>query len=78
MEDGELPPYKLTPLQEAQLDFFQTVDPADLNSPTWMEDYDRTTLDFLVSLLDHTLPHSSYDSVLLSALAAIGIRKDGG
>ena len=43
-----------------------------------MEDYDRTTLDFLVSLLDHTLPHSSYDSVLLSALAAMGIREDGG
>ena len=78
MEDDELPPYKLTPLQEAKLDFFQTVDSADFDSPSWLEDYDRTTLDFLVSLLDHTLPHSSYDSVLLSALAAMGIREDGG
>lgn len=54
------------------------MDPADLDLPTWMEDYDYTTLDFLVSLLDHTLPHSSYDSVLLSALTAIGIREDSG
>ena len=78
MEDDELPPYKLTPLQEAKLDFFQTVDPADLDLPTWMEDYDRTTLDFLISLLDYTLPYSSYDSILLLVLTAIGIRKDGG
>jgi len=32
MEDDELPPYKLTPLQEAKLNFFQTIDLADLNS----------------------------------------------
>ena len=34
MEDDELPPYKLTPLQEAKLDFFQTVDLADFDSPS--------------------------------------------
>ena len=43
-----------------------------------MEDYDCTTLDFLISLLDYLLPYSSYDSMLLSVLAAIGIREDGG
>ncbi|KAK4158624.1 hypothetical protein QBC43DRAFT_305290, partial [Cladorrhinum sp. PSN259] len=39
---------------------------------------DRACLDFLITLLDQQLPHSSYDSVLLSALAVMGIRQDGG
>ena len=39
---------------------------------------DRACLDFLVSLLDYPLPGLSYDSVLLSALAVVGIREDGG
>ena len=39
---------------------------------------DRACLDFLVSLLDHPLTGPTYDSVLLSALAVVGIREDGG
>ncbi|KAK4446078.1 hypothetical protein QBC34DRAFT_153287 [Podospora aff. communis PSN243] len=41
------------------------------------QNVDRTMLDFLVSLLDHPLAADAYDSVLLSALAAIGAREDG-
>ena len=39
---------------------------------------DRACLDLLISLLDHPLLDTSYDSVLLSALAVVGIRDDGG
>ena len=39
---------------------------------------DRACLDLLVCLLDHPLFDTSYDSVLLSALAVVGIRDDGG
>lgn len=39
---------------------------------------DRACLDLLISLLDHPLLGASYDSVLLSALAVVGIRDDGG
>ena len=43
-----------------------------------LEVVDKCCLDFLITLLDHSLPRSSYDSVLLSALAVLGIRDDGG
>ena len=35
-------------------------------------------LDFLITVLDYPLPGRSYDSVLLSTLTTLGIRKDGG
>src|SRR5437773_11028408 len=78
LEDDEQPLYKLTAFQEARLEIFQTITTEEVESTSWADEFDRTTLDFLVSLLDHPLPHSAYDSVLLSALAALGIREDGG
>ena len=35
-------------------------------------------MDFAVSLLDHELKHSAYESALISALAVLGLRGDGG
>ena len=35
-------------------------------------------MDFAVSLLDHKLKHSAYESMLISALAVLGLRSDGG
>jgi hypothetical protein len=42
------------------------------------ERFDRLCLDMLVSLLDHRLKESHYKSVLLSGLAVMGLREDGG
>jgi hypothetical protein len=39
---------------------------------------DRAIVNFLVTLLDHNLAGKSYDSILLSTLATIGLRLDGG
>ena len=35
-------------------------------------------MDFVVSLFDHELKHSAYESALISALAVLGLRGDGG
>ena len=39
---------------------------------------DRACLDFVVSLFDHELKHNAYESALISALAVLGLRGDGG
>src|SRR5512140_2273885 len=78
-----LPPFKLTDLQTRLLDSFlqliQQLEPGS-SEPTggYPSPLKRVCLDFLVSLLDHPIPDSEYDSILLSALAAMGIREDGG
>ena len=84
---GDRPPYRLTPTQQAALTAFRA---ALLVSPAEKEKRkrarrsdsvrlaDRACLDLLVSLLDHPLLDASYDSVLLSALAVVGICDDGG
>ena len=80
------PPFELTPGQQRALAAFQSALrrlPAAATAVAPGEDHqlqrtDRACLDFLVSLLDHPLPGPSYDSVLLSALAIVGIREDGG
>jgi hypothetical protein len=38
----------------------------------------RTLTDFVVSLLDHQYQQTHYESALISALAAMGVREDGG
>ena len=78
------PLYEFTPEQVKALAWFQR----NIRQPTErtmtkravaeIRRLDRACLDFLITLLDHQLPQSSYDSVLLSALAAIGIWEDGG
>ncbi|KAM7208117.1 telomere-linked helicase 1, partial [Rhypophila decipiens] len=39
---------------------------------------DRLCLDTVVSLLDHQYTHTHYESAMISGLAVIGIREDGG
>jgi RecQ family ATP-dependent DNA helicase len=39
---------------------------------------DRLCLDLCIELLDHNLTHSEYESVVISALAVMGMREDGG
>lgn len=78
-----LPPFKLTALQTRLLDSFlrliQQPDPSRSEPDGgYLSPLKRLCLDFLVSLLDYPIPDSEYDSILLSALAAMGIREDGG
>lgn len=79
------PPFRLTEGQQAAFLAFRAALAKRLGpscaaaaNEAGLEAVDRACLDFLVALLDHPLPGSSYDSVLLSALAAVGIRDDGG
>lgn len=81
LDDYDRPGYEFTPEQEKALARFQRR-LSHTTGATGQEELstglDRACVDFLVTLLDHQLPNSSYDSVLLSALAAMGIRQDGG
>ncbi|KAI7762978.1 hypothetical protein LZL87_014052 [Fusarium oxysporum] len=42
------------------------------------EKMERLCLDMLIGMLDHQFKQSHYDSIMLSALAIIGINEDGG
>ncbi|KAK4158655.1 hypothetical protein QBC43DRAFT_249019, partial [Cladorrhinum sp. PSN259] len=85
LDDSDRPPYKFQQHQTDALIQFQyylshttiTVSEQTDQTEGLTKALDRACLDFLVTLLDQQLPHSSYDSVLLSALAVIGIRQDG-
>ncbi|KAK4158610.1 hypothetical protein QBC43DRAFT_348513 [Cladorrhinum sp. PSN259] len=86
LDDSDRPPYKFQQHQTDALIQFQyylsyttnTVSEQTEQTESLTKALDRACLDFLVTLLDQQLPHSSYDSVLLSALAVMGIRQDGG
>jgi superfamily II DNA or RNA helicase len=80
LPDDDQPPYVISTQQDhafARLrrNLRRT---AVLDAEAHNQAIDRTMLDFLVSLLDQYLPSNAYDSVLLSALAAMGVRADGG
>ncbi|WKT38184.1 hypothetical protein QSH57_000002 [Fusarium oxysporum f. sp. vasinfectum] len=42
------------------------------------EKMERLCLDMLIGMLDHQFKQSHYDSIVLSALAIMGINEDGG
>ncbi|KAK4148448.1 hypothetical protein C8A00DRAFT_38983 [Chaetomidium leptoderma] len=68
------PPYRMTSEQHDILqDWWRGLASSDEE-----ETIDRDCLCFLVSLLDHPLNDTTYDSPLLSALAVHGLRADGG
>jgi superfamily II DNA or RNA helicase len=78
MDDERRPAYDFTSKQKGLFDnvrrqlrgiIYRKEEPSRL---------DRTLLDFLVSLLDHPLGDGDYESAILSALAAMGVRDDGG
>ncbi|OTB19505.1 hypothetical protein K445DRAFT_8538 [Daldinia sp. EC12] len=80
-DDEDRPPYVLTPAQE---DFSRGLDElAQEGAKCGVTDelaraLDRECLDLWIALLDHALPRSEYHSVLLSALAVMGVRPDYG
>ncbi|KAJ9129553.1 DEAD-like helicases superfamily protein, partial [Pleurostoma richardsiae] len=70
------PPYKFTIRQERSYDEllgWLEEHKADLSSTSY-DVLDRLTLEFIVSLLDHQLKESPYDSALLSGLAVLGLK----
>jgi len=79
LDDGIRPDYEWTREQEKSLSRFrELLRRASAGDGAGEKELDRAHLDFLITVLDHPLPGRSYDSVLLSALAALGIREDGG
>ncbi|KXX73085.1 hypothetical protein MMYC01_210546 [Madurella mycetomatis] len=72
------PAYRLTLKQRRLLRLFSRRLRDSGGSEGDFDRVDRVCLDLLVALLDHPLLGASYDSVLLSALAALGVRDDGG
>jgi hypothetical protein len=82
-DDEDRPPYKLTIRQGELWDEFEDAAEdivAGLAREKGLTDkkIERLRLDMLVGLLDHRFKQSHYDSIVLSALAIIGIAEDGG
>ena len=77
--DDERPAYVLTKKQGRLLDDLEDmVEGGEVREGEGQAKVDRACLDFAVSLLDHELKHSAYESALISALAVLGRRGDGG
>lgn len=87
-EDEARPPYMLTERQSNLYDALEDaaeqygregvdemVHPSVLASG---QAIDRLCLDTVVSLLDHQYKHTHYESAMISGLAVMGIREDGG
>ena len=85
--DSTMPPFRLTAVQNEKMDQVNALI-ADVGSPSSSSSYslprsetaalDRALLELLLSLLDHPLPRSPYESLLLSALAAQAVQPEGG
>jgi len=76
LEDKERPPYRLTKQQGDAFDLFQET--VEEGAEGREEAVDRLCLECIISVLDHALKDCQYDSVLISCLAVMGIREDGG
>ncbi|KAK3935637.1 hypothetical protein QBC46DRAFT_461975 [Diplogelasinospora grovesii] len=78
--DAERPPYEFTKQQADLFDRFkETVEEAveqgaDLDQGM----VDRLCLDMMVAFLDHPFKDSHYESAIISGLAVMGLRDDGG
>ncbi|KAK3896362.1 hypothetical protein C8A05DRAFT_40130, partial [Staphylotrichum tortipilum] len=86
-DDNDRPPYELTEKQGDLFDAFE--DAAEEHTrgqgriskaeQQAQEDrIDRLCLDMIVALLDHQYRDTPYESTLISGLAVLGIREDGG
>jgi superfamily II DNA helicase RecQ len=74
LDQDNRPPFK--PTEEQQNALCRFVEGIYQYEPD--EDVDEYCLDFLISLLDHEYTGSDYDNMLISALAVMGVREDGG
>ncbi|KAL0764703.1 hypothetical protein CaCOL14_012793 [Colletotrichum acutatum] len=80
LPDEERPPFRLTERQCHTWDEFEQLagDAAGRGDETPSEALQKAALGMLVSMLDHQLRKGHYDNALVSALAVMGIRDDGG
>jgi superfamily II DNA helicase RecQ len=81
-EPADRPPYEMTDQQDRLfLDWdekaYELADTGG-HSTEQLDKIDRLCLDFIVQLFDHQLGDDHYESVVLSALAVMGLRADGG
>jgi hypothetical protein len=82
MDDDERPGFRLMKQQGGRMDELTELveqhveDPED--SPLDEERVDELTLQVVMALLDHRLTAGEYRSAIISRLAVLGIRKDGG
>jgi RecQ family ATP-dependent DNA helicase len=81
-DDDKRPPYQLT-IQQGDLydEFENAVERAVEGSNEGVMDeekVDRMCLDMVIGMLDHQFKQGHYNSILLSGLAVMGIREDGG
>ncbi|RKK64105.1 hypothetical protein BFJ69_g16792 [Fusarium oxysporum] len=82
-QDEDRPPYKLTIRQGNLWDKFEEAAEAVVAGQAREkgltdEKMERLCLDMLIGMLDHQFKQSHYDSIVLSALAIMGINEDGG
>ncbi|RFN54793.1 putative ATP-dependent dna helicase q1 [Fusarium flagelliforme] len=82
-QDEDRPPYKLTIRQGDLWDEFGEAAEAVVAGQAREkgltdEKMERLCLDMLIGMLDHQFKQSHYDSIVLSALAIMGINEDGG
>lgn len=80
-EDDQRPPYRLTGRQGDQWDSFREAieeEVAEGSAKVEQEALERMCLDTVIGWLDHSLKQDHYDNVVISGLAVMGIREDGG
>ncbi len=81
--DDERPPYRLTKRQGDLFDAFEeaVVESEGQHITTRRvseKTLERMCLDVIIASLDHQLKQSDYDNVIISGLAVLGVRDDGG
>ncbi|KXH39658.1 hypothetical protein CSAL01_12557 [Colletotrichum salicis] len=77
MADNVRPPYKLTEVQGDAWDRFEEVCKTAARRGS-RDEREHAGLALLISILDHQLKDSQYQNALVSALAVMGITKEGG
>ncbi|KAF9769075.1 hypothetical protein IL306_013565 [Fusarium sp. DS 682] len=82
MADEDRPGYRLSRRQSESLDELSEIVEAYVDDPDTQpldeDQVDRLTLQTVMALLDHRLAAGEYRSAIISGLAVMGIRKDGG
>lgn len=81
-DDNDAPPYRLTKRQANAYDALEDAieDKIEGTSETTIteERIDRLCLEMAASWLDHQMKQGQYDSTIISGLAVMGLRDDGG
>jgi superfamily II DNA helicase RecQ len=80
-DDQERPPYRLTNKQANLFDELEAIAmDVDAGATTDKTEarLDRICLDAMVEMVDHQFKESEYENILISALAVMGLRPDGG